>query len=335
MTTPARRILSGIQPTGRLHIGNYFGALKQWVASQRQEGERFFCIVDLHALTVPGDPDALRESTLYTAAAYIACGIDPKSSTLFRQSRVPEHTRLQWVLGCATPLGWLNRMTQYKEKSAADKAANCLGIYSYPVLMAADILLYGATDVPVGDDQKQHIELARDLALAFNARYDADIFTVPEPVIRSEAARVMSLRDGRAKMSKSAISDQSRINLTDSDSDIRHKIMKAKTDSFPGVTYAPDERPEVANLLRILAAGLGEKTESVAAKYAGANSAVLIKKDLADALIAEISPIRDELLRLYHNDRAALTSILEEGENRAREIAGEVMGRVDHAVGLA
>ena len=328
------KTLSGIQPTGRLHIGNYYGALKQWSTSQNSAGDHYFCIVDLHALTVPGDPKELRESIYYTAATYIASGLDPEKSVIFRQSLVPAHTQLQWILSCVTPLGWLNRMTQYKEKSASDKSKNCLGLFSYPVLMAADILLYQATHVPVGEDQKQHIELARDLAFSFNARYDAEIFTVPEPVIRSEAARVMSLRDGRSKMSKSAQSDFTRINLTDDDDIIAAKIAKAKSDSHPTVTFEPETRPEVANLLRILAASEGVKAEKLAARYEGQGASTL-KKDLADALIAEISPIRDEITRLYRDDRERLRHILERGEEKAAAQANQTLTAVNKAVGLA
>jgi tryptophanyl-tRNA synthetase len=329
----SERVLSGVQPTGRLHIGNYYGAIRQWAAGQESGAENFFCIVDLHALTVPTAPEALRESVLYTAAAYLACGIDPQKSVVFRQSPVAEHAELQWILGCMTPLGWLNRMTQFKEKTQRDKQLNCLGLYSYPVLMAADILLYHATRVPVGEDQKQHIELARDIALAVNGRVGQELFTIPEPAVAREAARVMSLRDGREKMSKSAPSDYSRINLTDSDDEIFFKIARAKTDSIPGLTYDPENRPEVANLIRIYAAASGVTPSQVEAEYEGAGASAF-KHALTDRLVADVAPIRDGIRRLYDDGRAHLLAVLREGEGKAREVAGRTLREVKEAVGL-
>ena len=226
------RIFSGVQPTGNLHLGNYLGAIRNWV--RLQEGsDCLFCIVDLHALTLPQDPKVLRANTREVSAAFLASGIDPETSIIFNQSAVPGHSELAWLLSCMTPLGWLNRMTQFKEKAGKHREQAGLGLYGYPVLMAADVLLYKATHVPVGEDQKQHLELARDIAGAFNRRYECDYFPLPEPRILGEATRVMSLRDGAAKMSKSDPSDYSRINMTDDADTIARKIRKARTDSLP------------------------------------------------------------------------------------------------------
>src|ERR671925_1250687 len=246
------RIFSGIQPTGNLHLGNYLGAIRNWVALQN-DYECIFCIVDLHALTLPQDPDELRSSTREVTAAYIASGIDPERCTIFNQSMVPAHTELAWLLGCLTPLGWLNRMTQFKEKAGKDRDMAGLGLYAYPVLMAADILLYKATHVPVGEDQKQHLELARDIAGAFNRRYECEFFPLPEAQIFGEATRVMSLRDGTKKMSKSDTSDYSRINMTDVADEIAQKISKARTDPhpLPESEKALEERAEADNLVGI------------------------------------------------------------------------------------
>src|SRR5579862_1936085 len=264
------RIFSGIQPTGNLHLGNYLGAIRNWVALQH-DYDCIFCIVDLHAITVPQDPAQLRAQTREVTAAYIAAGIDPERCIIFNQSMVPGHAELTWLLGCLTPLGWLNRMTQFKEKAGKQREEAGLGLYAYPVLMAADIILYKATHVPVGEDQKQHLELARDIAGAFNRRYERDFFPLPEPQIFGAAARVMSLRDGTKKMSKSDTSDYSRINMTDDADAIRQKIRKAKTDPHPmqPTVAEAQTRPEAENLLSIYAALADKSLEATVAEFAG------------------------------------------------------------------
>lgn len=324
-------VLSGVQPTGNLHLGNYLGAIKNWVGMQEQYN-CMFCVVDLHAITVPQEPSALRKATRTTAAAYIACGIDPKKSTIFHQSAVAEHSELAWLFSTITPLGWLNRMTQFKEKSGKHKDQSCLGLFSYPVLMAADILLYGATHVPVGEDQKQHLELARDIAGAFNRQYNNEFFTLPEPLIMGEAARIMSLRDGTKKMSKSEESDNSRINLTDSDDLIVKKIKKAKSDMEPGVTYDVEKRPEASNLLTIAAAVQGKKIADVKATYADYGFADF-KKELADIMVAQISPIRKELEKLMA-DEAYLDGIMHDGAAKARELAAKNISQIKEIMGF-
>lgn len=312
------RVLSGVQPTGNLHLGNYLGAIKNWVGIQNQH-ECLFCIVDLHAITVPQEPEALLKATRETAAAYIACGIDPKKASIFHQSSVKEHSELAWLLSSITPLGWLNRMTQFKEKSAKYKDNSCLGLYSYPVLMAADILIYHATHVPVGEDQKQHLELTRDVAGAFNRQYNREYFTLPEPLILGEATRIMSLRDGTKKMSKSEESDQSRINLTDDSDEVAKKIKKAKSDMETGISYDVEKRPEVSNLINIFAAVSGQTRSAIVDKYASSGMAAF-KTDLAEAVVEHLRPIRAELVRLS-DDRAYLDAILKDGSEKARSIA--------------
>src|SRR5580700_7084830 len=269
------RIFSGIQPTGNLHLGNYLGAIRNWVTLQK-DFECIFCIVDLHALTLPQDPDELRASTREVTSAYIAAGIDPERCTIFNQSGVPAHTQLAWLLACLTPLGWLNRMTQFKEKAGKNREMAGLGLYAYPVLMAADILAYKATHVPVGEDQKQHLELARDLAGAFNRRYECQFFPLPEPQIFGAATRVMSLRDGTKKMSKSDSSDYSRINMTDDADAIALKIRRAKTDPepLPATQAELEARPEADNLVGIYAALTDQSREAVLGQVAGQNFSV-------------------------------------------------------------
>lgn len=325
------RIFSGIQPTGNLHLGNYLGAIRNWVQLQNT-AECLFCIVDLHAITVPQDPAALRESILKTAAAYIASGIDPAKNIIFQQSMVSGHAELGWLLSCLTPLGWLNRMTQFKEKSGKHKDQACLGLYAYPVLMAADILLYNATHVPVGEDQKQHLELARDIAGAFNRQFGQEFFHLPEPQILGEATRVMSLRDGTKKMSKSDTSDYSRIHLTDSDEEIVLKVQKAKSDMLPGVTFDPENRPEASNLLVILSAITGTDRKTLEQQYVNENFSSF-KRSLADALIAHISPIRSEMERLL-KDRAHMEQLLAENAGKARAIAEANLKQVKTIIGL-
>src|SRR5271168_1524826 len=279
------RIFSGIQPTGNLHLGNYLGAIRNWVALQH-DYECIFCIVDLHALTQPQDPDELRHSTREVTAAYIAAGIDAEHCIIFNQSMVSAHAELAWLLSCLTPLGWLNRMTQFKEKAGKDRDMAGLGLYAYPVLMAADVLGYKATHVPVGEDQKQHLELMRDIAGAFNRAYGHDYFPLPEPVIMGEAARIMSLRDGTKKMSKSDESDYSRINLTDDADAIAQKIRKAKTDPnpLPDTKKGFEGRPEAENLVAIFAALADEKEEKIISRFAGQTFSGF-KNDLAELAV--------------------------------------------------
>lgn len=327
-----RRIFSGIQPTGNLHLGNYLGAIQNWVKLQN-DYECLFCIVDLHAITIPQDPTALRQSIRQTAAAYIASGIDPKKSIIFQQSAVSGHSELAWLLMCLTPLGWLNRMTQFKEKAGKDKEKACLGLYAYPVLMAADILLYHASHVPVGEDQKQHLELCRDIAGAFNRQYGQEYFKLPEPLILGEATRVMSLRDGTKKMSKSDPSDYSRIHLSDSDDIIRAKIQKAKSDMEAGITYDIEKRPEASNLLTIMAAIQGKSRKDIENQYVNSNFSSF-KKDVADALITHIAPIRNEMEKLL-KDTAHLDKLLAENAEKANMIAKKNLKQIQSLIGCS
>lgn len=326
-----KRVFSGVQPTGNLHLGNYLGAVRNWVAMQA-EYECIFCIVDLHAITVPQDPAALRQATRETAAAYIACGVDPKRHIIFNQSTVSAHTELAWVLGCHTPLGWLNRMTQFKEKAGKDRENASLGLYGYPVLMAADILAYKATHVPTGEDQKQHIELARDIAGAFNRAYGKEYFPQPEPMIMGEATRVMSLRDGTKKMSKSDQSDYSRINLTDDADTIRLKFQKAKTDAIAEITYDRETRPEVANLITIYATLTGKGRDEVCGEFAGQGFAVF-KKALAEIAADKLGAISAEMRRLL-SDTAYLDAVLADGAEAAGNIAARHLAEVKDMVGF-
>jgi tryptophanyl-tRNA synthetase len=327
------RIFSGIQPTGNLHLGNYLGAVRNWVALQRQY-ECIFCIVDLHALTLPQDPKELPAHTREVTAAYIAAGIDPERCIIFNQSTVPGHAELGWLLGCLTPLGWLNRMTQFKEKAGKHREEAGLGLYGYPVLMAADILLYKATHVPVGEDQKQHLELARDIAGAFNRRYGLDFFPLPEPQIFGAAARVMSLRDGTKKMSKSDTSDYSRLNMTDDADTVALKIRKAKTDPLPlPATVAEAEaRPEAANLLGIYAALSDLSFEQVVTLFAGKNFSEF-KQQLADLAAEVLGRIGREMRRLVA-DPGHIDGILRHGSERARAIAEPNLRQVFDIMGL-
>ncbi|NWH09154.1 MAG: tryptophan--tRNA ligase [Alphaproteobacteria bacterium] len=327
-------VFSGVQPTGNLHLGNYLGAIKNWVPMQ-DEMPCLFCVVDMHAITVWVDPAELREKTREIAAAYIACGIDAERAIIFPQSRVSAHAELAWILNCVARVGWLNRMTQFKEKAGKNRENASVGLYAYPVLMAADILAYRATHVPVGEDQKQHLELARDIAQKFNNDYGVeDFFPQPEPLILGPTPRVMSLRDGTAKMSKSDPSEFSRINLSDSNDDILQKIRKAKTDPepLPDTPEGLEARPEAANLIGIFAALSGRSRESIVGQYAGAQFSGF-KSELADLTIATIGPIRDRMQRLL-KDKAALDQILERGADRAREITRPVMARIREIVGF-
>lgn len=327
----ANRVFSGVQPTGNLHLGNYLGAIANWVKMQK-DYECLFCVVDLHAITVPQDPEALRSATREVTAAYIACGIDPEKNIIFNQSMVSVHAELAWILGCYTPLGWLNRMTQFKEKAGKQKDNASLGLYGYPVLMAADILGYHATHVPVGEDQKQHLELARDIAGAFNRRYETEFFPLPEPIIQGTATRIMSLRDGTKKMSKSDESDQSRINLTDDADTIAAKIRKAKSDMVEGLSFDPENRPEAANLINIYSALSGESRDKIVERFASSGFSAF-KTSLAEVAVNHLGPITAEMRRLQA-DKAYIDSVLKRGAERANDIARNVLDKVKDTVGF-
>jgi tryptophanyl-tRNA synthetase len=327
------RVVSGIQPTGNLHLGNYLGAIKQWVAMQHQ-AESLFFLADLHALTVAIDPKELAANTIEMAATLVACGVDPDTAILFNQARVPAHAELCWLLQGTARMGWLNRMTQWKDKAGKNREGASVGLFTYPVLQAADVLLYQATHVPVGDDQRQHLELARDIATKFNLDFDVALFTLPEPYISPAAPRIMSLRDGSAKMSKSDPSEASRIALIDSDDVIAQKLRKAKTDAEPLPSEAAGlaERPEARNLVTIFAALAGTSVDSVLADHAGQGFGAF-KPALADLAIAQLAPIRDRLTRLL-DDRTAVAAILECGAERARALAAPTLLQAQRATGL-
>jgi tryptophanyl-tRNA synthetase len=340
---PKPRVFSGMQPTGHLHLGNYLGAMVRWVAMQRTH-ECIFCVVDMHAITLPQEPGELRAAIRSVAAAYMAAGIDPKRSILFNQSQVGEHAVLAWIFNCVARLGWLYRMTQFKEKAGKDRENASVGLYAYPVLMAADILLYRATHVPVGEDQKQHLELCRDIAQKFNHDYaeeiraagfaDGAFFPLPEPVIMGPATRIMSLRDGTKKMSKSDSSDMSRINMTDDADTIVRKIRRAKTDPapLPEEEQGLAERPEADNLVGIFAA-LADKTKAqVLQEYGGAQFATF-KQALADLAIARLLPVNDAMTRLLA-DPAEIDRILRDGAERARAIGQPILRQVKEIVGF-
>ena len=329
------RVVSGIQPTGGLHLGNLLGAILRWVRMQ-DEAQCLFFLADMHALTVDVDPAELSANVREMAAALIASGIDPEKSTVFAHSAVPAHAELAWILGCTARMGWLNRMTQWKDKAGKNREGSSLGLFAYPVLQAADIMLYQATHVPVGEDQKQHIELARDIAIKFNTDYDVELFVPPEPYIGGgTAARVMSLRDGTAKMSKTDPSDMSRINLTDDDDAIAQKIRKAKTDPepLPADEKALDGRPEARNLVGIYAAITGDSVEAVLARFAGQGFGAF-KPALADAIVGLIAPLRQRLEH-FRADPAELDRILAEGAARAAELAAPTLAQAYRAVGLS
>jgi len=333
-TTAPTRVLSGIQPTGGIHLGNLLGAILRWVRMQ-DEAECLFFLADLHALTVDIDPATLRSNVREMAAALIASGIDPAKSTLFRQSAIPAHSELAWILNGTARMGWLNRMTQWKDKAGKNREGASVALFDYPVLQAADILLYRATHVPVGEDQKQHVELTRDIALKFNNDFETDVFVVPEPFIGGgSTARVMSLRDGKAKMSKSDPSEMSRIELTDSDEAITQKIRKAKTDPEPLPEHETglEGRPEAKNLVGIYAAVTGTSVEQVLTRFAGQGFGAF-KPALAEVLVALIAPIRTRLDQL-RQDPAELDRILDEGALRASEIGAPTLDRAKAAVGL-
>jgi tryptophanyl-tRNA synthetase len=331
----SKTVISGIQPTGGLHLGNLLGAILRWVRMQ-DEAECLYFLADLHSLSEYMEPEERRSSVREMAAALIASGIDPQRSIVFAQSAVPAHSELCWILNGTARMGWLNRMTQWKDKAGKNREGASVALFDYPVLQAADILLYRATHVPVGEDQKQHIELTRDIALKFNTDYDTDLFVVPEPFIGGgTAARVMSLRDGQAKMSKSDPSEMSRIHLTDSDETIAQKIRKAKTDPdpLPADPAGLESRPEAKNLVGIYAAVTGKSVEEVLAEVAGQGFGAF-KPALADAVVALIAPIRSRLDDLRRHPEE-LDRILAQGATRASEIAAPVLAGAKAAVGLA
>ena len=327
------RVLSGVQPSGQLTLGNYLGAIRNFVPLQDTH-TCFYCVVDLHAITVWQDPVALREATRHVAAAFMAAGLDPSRSALFNQSLVPEHAQLAWIFNCVARLGWLNRMTQFKEKAGKDREAASVGLYAYPALMAADILVYKATAVPVGEDQKQHLELTRDIAQKFNNDWGREVFPLTEPLILGDATRVMSLRDGTKKMSKSDPSDLSRINLTDDRDTIAAKIRKAKTDPepLPETVEGLAGRPEAANLVGIYGALAGLSREAVIAQFGGQGFGTF-KPALAELAVDTLGPLRDEMERLLA-DPAEIDSILHKGAQRARAVAAPVLDEVYDVIGF-
>jgi tryptophanyl-tRNA synthetase len=327
------KIVSGIQPTGNLHLGNYLGAIKRWAAMQ-DEAECLFFLADLHAITVFNDPAELASNVREMAAALLACGIDPERSTLFAHSAVPAHPELAWILNCTARIGWLNRMTQFKEKSGKNREGASVGLFAYPVLQAADVLLYQATHVPVGEDQKQHVELMRDIGAKFNTDYGVELFTLPEPLIGKTAARIMSLRDGNAKMSKSDPSDMSRVNLTDDADTVAQKIRKAKTDAepLPDTMEGLDGRPEAKNLVLIHAALSDEEPQQVLARHAGQGFGAF-KPALADLLVETLRPIKARLDEL-REDPGELDRILARGAEKARGLAQPTLEGAYRATGL-
>ena len=330
-----KRVLSGIQPTGNLHLGNYLGAIKNFVSMQNSY-ECFYMLADLHAITVRVEPKDLKENILSTAAAFLASGLDEKKNIIFSQSSVRAHSELSWILNCTARVGWLNRMTQFKEKAGSNKEKASVGLYTYPVLMAADILVYQATHVPVGEDQKQHLELCRDIAIKFNNDYGKDFFNIPEPIIPDISARVMSLRDGSKKMSKSDESDLSRINLTDSKEQIVQKIKKAKTDSEPineDIFNEKSKRFEAQNLISIYADLKSESNKKILSQFEGKNFSEF-KKDFTDLLIEYISPISDKINLLRKNEDHLL-KILKDGQEKASNVADKTMKDVKNIIGLS
>jgi len=332
----SKKIFSGVQPTGNLHLGNYLGAIKNFVDLNNEvKNECIFCVVDLHAITVKQNPNELRNNTLETVAAFIASGIDPKKSIIFNQSKVPAHAEGAWILSCIARMGWLNRMTQFKEKAGKDKEKASVGLYSYPVLMAADILLYDATHVPVGDDQKQHLELCRDIAQKFNNDFEKENFLqVPEPLIQKQFSRIMSLKDGSKKMSKSEISDLSRINLTDDKDQIINKIKKAKTDPMPmpKTVSELEERLEAKNLIGIYASLTNTNIEKSVESFIGKNFSEF-KEKLSEVLVDKIEPISLEIKKLL-NDQTYLNNILQGGAEKANSIASKKIQNIKEIVGF-
>tara|TARA_B100000767_G_scaffold221551_1_gene210055 strand:- start:1971 stop:2972 length:1002 start_codon:yes stop_codon:yes gene_type:complete len=332
----SKKIFSGVQPTGNLHLGNYLGAIKNFVElNNNKDNECIFCVVDLHAITVKQDPKELKKNIRETAATFIASGIDPNSSIIFNQSMVSAHSEAAWILSCVSKIGWLNRMTQFKEKAGKDKEKASIGLYSYPVLMAADILLYDATHVPVGDDQKQHLELCRDIAQKFNNDFNAvNFLKVPEPLIQRQFSRIMSLKDGMKKMSKSDPSDLSRINLTDKKDEIANKIKKAKTDpmSMPGNIKDLVERPEAENLLGIYSSLKNQNLENSVDEFNGKKFSEF-KDKLSEVLVEKIDPISKEIKKLL-NDKKYLDEILLNGSEKAEIIASKKITEIKELVGF-
>lgn len=328
-----KRTVSGIQPTGNLHLGNYLGAIKRWVQMQ-DEGECLFFLADLHAITVHNDPATLASNIREMAAALVACGIDPDKAILFRQRDVPAHAELCWLLNGTARIGWLNRMTQFKEKSGKNREGASIGLYAYPVMQAADVLLYQATHVPVGEDQKQHLELARDIATKFNTDFAVELFTLPEPVIGGPAARVMSLRDGSSKMSKSDPSDMSRINLTDDAETIMSKVRKAKTDPepLPDTVEGLEGRPEARNLVGIYAAMTDMTPAEVLGQFGGQGFGAF-KPALGEMLVERLGPIAERLRALKENP-AEVDAILAKGAEKARALAAPTLASAYRAMGL-
>lgn len=329
------RILSGMQPTGALHLGNYLGALKNWVALQERGVPCFYCVVDMHAMTMPHDPAALPGAVRSVAAAYLAAGVDPSRSAIFAQSSVREHAELAWIFNCVARLGWLERMTQFKDKAGKDAERASVGLFTYPVLQAADILVYKATHVPVGEDQKQHLELSRDIAARFNRDFGKGeaVFPLPEPVIMPDGARIMSLKDGTAKMSKSDPSDNARINLADDADTIARKIKKAKTDPepLPEAMSGLEGRPEAKNLVGIYAALTGTSSQAVLDEFGGQGFGAF-KPRLAEVAVEYLAPIADTYARLL-SDRAEIDRILAAGAQKARAVAEPVIAEARNLVG--
>jgi tryptophanyl-tRNA synthetase len=331
-----KKIFSGVQPTGNLHLGNYLGAIKNFVKlNNEDQNDCIFCIVDLHAITVAQDPKKLKDNIYETAATFIASGIDPKKSIIFNQSSVSAHSEAAWILSCVARMGWLNRMTQFKEKAGKDKEKASIGLYSYPVLMAADILLYDTSHVPVGDDQKQHLELCRDIAQKFNNDFGVDdFFKIPEPLIQRKFSRIMSLRDGTKKMSKSELSDLSRINLTDDKDQIINKIKKAKTDTLPLPATSADleKRPEAKNLMSIYSSIIDVNLDDTINKFSEKNFSEF-KENLSEVLIDNIIPISNEIKKLL-KEKSFLDQILDSGRKKADKIASEKLKKIQEIMGF-
>ena len=331
-----KKIFSGVQPTGNLHLGNYLGAIKNFVELNNQkDNECIFCVVDLHAITVKQDPKELKKNIRETAATFIASGIEPKKSIIFNQSMVPAHSEAAWILSCVSRIGWLTRMTQFKDKAGKDKENASIGLYSYPILMAADILLYDATHVPVGNDQKQHLELCRDIAQKFNKEFNSqDFLKTPEPLIQKRFSRIMSLKDGMKKMSKSDPSDLSRINLTDDNNQIINKIKKAKTDpmTMPKDEKGLSERPEAENLLGIYSSLQNQNIEKTLIEFGGKNFSEF-KEKLSSLLVEKINPISQEIKKLL-DDKKYLDNVLLEGSQKADIIASKKIKEIKQLIGF-
>jgi len=332
----SKKIFSGVQPTGNLHLGNYLGAIKNFVKlSNDHENDCVFCVVDLHAITVKQDPRVLRNNIRETVATFVASGINPKKNIIFNQSTVPAHSEATWLLSCVARMGWLNRMTQFKEKAGKDKEKASIGLYSYPVLMAADILLYDATHVPVGEDQKQHLELCRDIAQKFNNDFHKeDFFKVPEPLIQEKFSRIMSLKDGTKKMSKSELSDLSRINLTDDKDTIINKIKRAKTDIYPLPSNVEElrKRPEARNLLGIYSSLTNVSLDKTVKEFEGKNFSNF-KENLSQVLVEKINPISKEIKKLIDN-KEFLDKILLDGHKKANDIAAKKVKKMQEIIGF-